>query len=562
MPTLVKSDFQHIGHKEGNVFFNQHTGKLDVRGGNFLSRLVTWMKSKYNPSKINKEYKEAADAFIKEIEQLHNRAFRKYHKSYQISEDHLDKLYELSKQSKPLASRQVRQVLKRLEIVPSALELAENFSSSEYCREQLTAEISRYPELSGPYMPSKIETEKLSSRVKGVMMEEICRQEGAITEEMASSIAQKVVAEYVASRMETLKIVFKSSSFEYCQEKVAEGLSKHPEFYRHYHSDPRNIEKLDLNIKGAIVDASLRQKEEITQRMASSIAEKVIAEHTKELIEAMGGQKVNAATKLMARAQGTSVEKETEEHAEQFAKQIATEKAAIQAVKKSAVQADVQKPTEKPTKPTAKPKTDNEKMQTLTASDLKVVPMDVQKPTPKTTKPTAKPKTDTEKTQTLTTPGLKVVPTDVQKPTPKTTEPIAEQKKEPMPVSAAKATPDEGVSVGKKKHEQFLEKVKNRGLNLPNAVKEQIRDGKINSMSKLTKANNQYIAHHITKTSIRNWYGEKYPKAKDNPPREMAEVVLSKVQNHIESMPNLVNHRQARAYAEHEITGYIRAHSK
>ena len=526
MPTLVKSDFQHISNKEGNVFFNQHTGKLDVRGGNFLSRLVTWIKSKYNPGKINEEYREAADAFIKEVEQLHNSAFRKYHKSYQISEDHLDKLYELSKQSKPLAARQVRQVLKRLEIFPGVLELTENFSSPEYCREQLAAEISRYSELSGPYMPSKIETEKLSSRVKGVMMEEICRQEGAITEEMASSIAQKVVAEYVASRMETLKIVFKSSSFEYCQEEVAKGLSKHPEFYRHYHSDPRDIEKLDLNIKGAIVDASLRQGEEITQRMASSIAEKVIAEHTKELIETMGAQKVNAATKLMARGQKTSVEKETEKHAEQFAKQIDAEKAAIQAVKKSAAQADVQKSTQK------------------------------------TTKPIAEQKTDTEKTQTLTTPDLKVVPTDVQKPTPKTTEPIAEQKKEPMPVAAAKATPDEGVSVRKKKHEQFLEKVKNRGLNLPDAVKEQIRDGKINSMSKLTKANNQYIAHHITKTAIRNWYGEKYPKAKDNPPREMAEVVLSKVQNHIESMPNLVNHRQARAYAEHEITGYIRAHHK
>ena len=365
MPTLARSDFQHISHKEGNVFFNQHTGKLDVRGGNFLSRLVTWIKSKYNPGKVNQEYKEAADSFIAEVKQIHNQAVSKYHEDYQISEEHLNQLYELGKQNKPLAARQVRQVLKQLETVPSTLELAENYFSPKYSREQLILEISKYPKLSAPYQPSEMETEKLSFRIKGAMMEAFCQQEGNITEETMSSIAQKIIEEYVASQLDTLEIAFKHSGFEYCQEKIAAGLSRQPELYMHYCPDPADIEELSLDIKEAIVDQSLRQEAGVVQVHAVALAEKIIAQHTEQLIKTMSKQKVNAETKLMGRSSKTAVEKEEKEHAEQFTKQVAAQKAAASKAAKqpageSAPQANAKEATKKPVSPDARPKTDTE----------------------------------------------------------------------------------------------------------------------------------------------------------------------------------------------------------
>ena len=158
MPELVsRSDFQRVASGNGNIFFNQTTNKLDVRGGSFISRFVTWIKSKYNPHKVFQEHKMATDSFIEEVERSYDDALKKYNVDYRTGSDDLSRLYEQGKQNKPLAARQVHQALKNLDTIKSTLADTQLYLSPEQCSKLLVEEMSNYPELAGHYTVGKIE---------------------------------------------------------------------------------------------------------------------------------------------------------------------------------------------------------------------------------------------------------------------------------------------------------------------------------------------------------------------------------------------------------------------
>ena len=147
MPTFSTSDFQSVARRNGNIFFNQTTNRLDVRGGSFLSRFVTWIKSKYNPTKVHQEYKMATESFIAEVKHAHNEVLRKYNGNHEVGTDDISRLYELGRQNKPLSARQVRQALKNLDIAKDALADTQAYLSPEQCNELLVKEISKHPSL-------------------------------------------------------------------------------------------------------------------------------------------------------------------------------------------------------------------------------------------------------------------------------------------------------------------------------------------------------------------------------------------------------------------------------
>ena len=289
MISLTTRDFSNIRHKEGVVFFNQNTGRLDTRGGNFLSRIVTWAKSKYNPSKINQEYQMAADSFVTELKRTHNEIFQKYDPKYEINNKNLGRLYQLDTPGRSLAMRRVRQVLARLETVPAALEIANKHSNVQYCRNQLMIETSQHPQYYGSYIPDQGEIEHLSGQIRDAIVDEIYQQEGLLTEAMAASIARKTIKTYAQSK--TLKIAINQSAWEDCKAELNKEISKHPDLYKNCELHATDIDELSSRVKKAIIAESAQQGKDITEAEATLIRGEIIRESADTIIETLSKQK-------------------------------------------------------------------------------------------------------------------------------------------------------------------------------------------------------------------------------------------------------------------------------
>ena len=315
MTSLTTHDFRSISHKEGNVFFNQNTGCLDTREGNFLSRLVTWIKAKYNPGRVNQEYKAAVDSFTAEIKRAHNQIFQKYDPHYSINNENLSKLYHLDKPDKPLAMRQVRQALVRLESIPSSLEIVNRHSNEQYCRKALMTEMSKNPEYHQPYEPSHNEIEKLSSQIKVAIMDEMYQQEGLLTDDLAASIARKATKQYSQSR--ALKIATAQCGWEDCMEALNKELSKHPDLYKRCELCSADIDGLSFRIKDAIMEESYWQGKSISEDDAVMIRDKIIKQNAAKTIEALSSQKAiyeQVATQAKPAAALKSTQKTAQHH--------------------------------------------------------------------------------------------------------------------------------------------------------------------------------------------------------------------------------------------------------
>ena len=203
MPTLTTGDFKSIAHKNGMVFYNQKTCRLDTRGGSFLSRLVMWVKHKYNPGKINREYHAAADSFIGAVKNAHSQIYRDHDCKYDISDEAFAQLYQLSKdESTPLEMRQIRQVLARLDTIPESLKIARDYASAASCRHMLRDEISATPDLE---CINDAEIAKLGSRIEEAIMDKSYQTEGWITSDTAASIARQTIKENAGELKEVIK---------------------------------------------------------------------------------------------------------------------------------------------------------------------------------------------------------------------------------------------------------------------------------------------------------------------------------------------------------------------
>ena len=314
MPELVsRSDFQRVASGNGNIFFNQTTNKLDVRGGSFISRFVTWIKSKYNPNKVNQEHKMATDSFIREVERSYSEALGKYNVDYRTGSDDLSRLYELGKQNKPLVARQVRQALKNLDIINSTLADTQDYLSPQQCNRLLVDEMSKYPELAGTYTAGKIETEQLSSSIQKALMEEVYQHGRMVWETTGVAIAKDVVEKHVAAQLQTLTLAVRYSQPDYCQEQIVAKLSKDSKLIMRYYYDPADTERLSSNIQQAIVSARLSSKEEMTETKALAIAERMITEHTDTLIKQLREENAVPAMKPMSESEVAAEVKATKE---------------------------------------------------------------------------------------------------------------------------------------------------------------------------------------------------------------------------------------------------------
>ena len=314
MPELVsRGDFQRVANGNGNVFFNQTTNKLDVRGGSFISRFVTWIKSKYNPNKVIQEHKMATDSFIKEVERSYDDALKKYNIDYRTGSDDLSRLYELGRQNKPLAARQVRQALKNLDIIKSTLADTQDYLSPQQCNRLLVEERSKYPQLTEPYTAGKIEIEQLSSSIQKALMEEVYQHGGMVWETTGVAIAKDVVEKHVAAQLQPLTLAFKYSQPEYCQEQIVAKLSKDPKLIMRYYYDPADMERLNSKIQQAIVSEHLSSGQEMTETKALAIADQMITEHTDTLIKQLREQNAVAAMKPMSESDIVAETKATKE---------------------------------------------------------------------------------------------------------------------------------------------------------------------------------------------------------------------------------------------------------
>ena len=340
MPELVsRSDFQRVANGNGNVFFNQTTNKLDVRGGSFISRFVTWIKSKYNPNKVIQEHKIATDSFIKEVERSYDDALKKYNIDYRTGSDDLSRLYELGRQNKPLAARQVRQALKNLDIIKSTLADTQDYLSPQQCNRLLVEEMSKYSHLTEPYTAGKIEIEQLSSSIQKALMEEVYQHGGIVWETTGVAIAKDVVEKHVAAQLQPVTLAFKYSQPEYCQEQIVAKLSKDPKLIMRYYYDPADMERLNSNIQQAIVSEHLSSGQEMTETKALAIADQMITEHTDTLITQLRGQNAVAAMKPMSESDVVAETKATKED-QAFAE--STQKLATAAVAQKEAKQDEQ----------------------------------------------------------------------------------------------------------------------------------------------------------------------------------------------------------------------------
>ncbi|MXX98456.1 MAG: hypothetical protein F4Y58_00910 [Gammaproteobacteria bacterium] len=203
MPTLTTNDFKNVIHKNGTVFYNQKKRRLDTRGGNFLSRLVTWIKHKYNPGKVNGEHKAAADSFISAVKHAHSEICKKHNDEYKLSDDDFNRLYPIAEgEGTPLQTRQVRQVLARLDTIPESLKIARDYASAASCRQMLSDEISATPDLE--YL-NDADIAKLGSRIKEAIMNKSYQTEGWITSDTAASIARQTIKENVGELKEVIE---------------------------------------------------------------------------------------------------------------------------------------------------------------------------------------------------------------------------------------------------------------------------------------------------------------------------------------------------------------------
>ena len=303
MPTFSTSDFQSVARRNGNIFFNQTTNRLDVRGGSFLSRFVTWIKSKYNPAKVHQEYKMATESFIAEVKHAHNEVLRKYNGNHEVGTDDISRLYELGRQNKPLSARQVRQALKNLDIAKDALADTQAYLSPQQCNELLVKEISKHPSLAindtskkVDYTFGETEIEKLNSRIQEAIIEEAYRKGGVVSKTTASAIAGKFIENHIGERVKNLLSASKYFNPEHCYTQVLAKLSapKYHKLVKIYNQNPAERNRLTSNIQEAIIKAHFSSEQGITEDGASSIAHQTIAEYADAFIKTLGEQ--NAAT--------------------------------------------------------------------------------------------------------------------------------------------------------------------------------------------------------------------------------------------------------------------------
>ncbi len=311
MPELSRNDFQRVAHRDGNIFFNQTTNQLDVRGGSFISRFVTWIKSKYNPNKVHQEYRMATESFIAEVKHAHNEVLRKYNGNYEAGTDDISRLYELGRQNKPLSARQVRQVLKNLDIAKGTLADTQAYLSPEQCNELLVKKMSKYPSLAindasqkVDYTFGKTEIEKLNSRIQEAIIEEAYRKGGVVSKTTASAIAGKFIENHIGERVKNLLSASKYFNPEHCYTQVLAKLSdpKYHKLVKVYNQNLAERNRLTSNIQEAIIKAHFSSEQGITEGEASSIAHQAIAEYADAFIKTPGEQNTAPTKKPMSKS--------------------------------------------------------------------------------------------------------------------------------------------------------------------------------------------------------------------------------------------------------------------
>ena len=560
MPELSTNDFKRVADRNGSIFFNQTTNKLDVRGSSFISRFVTWIKSKYKPSRINQEHKMATESFINEVERSYGEAVGKYMINYRTESDDLSQLYELGKQNKPLAARHVRRALKNLDIIKSTLADTQLYLSPQQCNKLLIEEMSNYPELAGPYTAGKIETEKLISSIQKAIMEEVYQHGGINWETTGMAIAKDVIAKYVAAQLQPLTWVVKYSHPDYCQEQIVAKLSKDPNLIMRYYCDPNDIERLNSNIQEAIVSAYFSSPQEMTETKASAIADQMITQHTDALVKELHGQNAVPAMKPMSKSDIAAEVKATKEDSAfaEITQQLAATATAQKETKQSAQQFVASPSTSEPSVGTPPNQTEVVPEPIPSASSAQAT-----METPLTSTPSATPPAQTEES-IMQTEALALDPTsDTDIPSIAIT-PVSSANEEPQ-ADAVPAVPTAQTSPVTKSlsttAKRLLKNAKDKKIQLSSEVKTQVRGGEIRSLSKLIKAHNQSVAKRITTTSLQTWYKENYPKLKSKMPKEMQDSVLRNTQQLIQPLQFFVDEKQARSLALQVMSGYLKRHT-
>ncbi len=557
MPELSTNDFQRVADRNGNIFFNQTTNKLDVRGSSFISRFVTWIKSKYNPSRVNQEHKMATESFINEVERSYGEAVGKYMINYRTESDDLSQLYELGKQNKPLAARHVRKALKNLDIIKSTLADTQLYLSPQQCNKLLAEEMSKYPELVGPYTAGKIETEKLISSIQKAIMEEVYQHGGINWETTGMAIAKDVIAKYVAAQLQPLSLAVKYSHPEYCQEQIVAKLSKDPNLIMRYYCDPNDIERLNSNIQEAIVSAYFSSPQEMTETKASAIADQMITQHTDALVKELHGQNAVPAMKPMSKSDITAEVKATKEDSA-FAE--STQQLAATATAQKEAKQSAQRPpsTSEPSVGTPPNQTETMPEPIPSASSAQATMETPLISTPSTTPPA---QTEESIMQTETPTLSSTSDTDML---PIAIPPVSSANEEPQADAVPTVPTAQTSSVTKSLSttaKRLFKNAKDKKIQLSTEVKTQIRSGEIRSLSKLIKAHNQSVAKRITTTSLQAWYKENYPKLKAEMPKEMQDSVLRNTQQLIQPLQFFVDEKQARSLALQVMSGYLKRHT-
>lgn len=105
MPIALQN-FRSISRQSGDLFVN-NKGQLGIRGGSFASKLVTWIKGLYKPTKIRQENHAAVQQFLEAIHTLKG--------SEKLDVDSIVQPFHLSQNSPSLSSRTVRQILENID---------------------------------------------------------------------------------------------------------------------------------------------------------------------------------------------------------------------------------------------------------------------------------------------------------------------------------------------------------------------------------------------------------------------------------------------------------------
>ncbi|MBC6414243.1 MAG: hypothetical protein GDA45_05110 [Chromatiales bacterium] len=528
-------EFSSISHKTGNVFFNQKTKLLDTRGGSFLSRIVTWVKSKYNPSKVNQEYKAAVDSFTSEVVSKHNEIFQKDDPNYSINNENLGRLYQLGTLGKPLAARQVKQVLARLDSIESALEIAKKYSSVEYCRDELMHEISKHAEYYGDYQPSQDELEKLSTHIKDAIVNEIYQQEGLIGDDTAASITHSLTKTYARSR--TLKTAMVQSNLEDCKVSLEQEISKHSELHKGFALPAADIDRLSLRIRDAIIKEGYWQGDNLSEDQAASIRDQVVKKTADQIIGKLNEQK----------ALYQETVKEQTEQATLLNRTAILEQAAL--LKKMQIATEQLRST--PTAEQRRPATTDEQLQPATTAWKQRPAATTEKRRPAATSEKRRPAGSAERTQPVSRsnrgrpllgaeqlqPASEEKSAQLQPQTNEQLQPATEEK-------SAQLQPQTAEELGIP--------------DLPKILKQQLHSGEIDSKEKLIQASNHYIAGRITGHPLRKWYLDCYKKSIGEKAKEIPSELIKQVKEHIQSMPTLMTYQQSETYMRQAVIDYIK----